>query len=1405
MCKKFTFTLLLLIALSIGNSFSQYTINPASIVTWYDTSGGNVVSHGVPEAMCQNNDPQVIPLTPTYNGLDITHVNGKWYYLITENWLDDSDPLNPVLKISNVDEAKYMSTNPPVPLAIVYCIPHPILPGKYNAYRQYARIYPAPKIYNLDPDPISACYGDPLSIKLSNTDGQTRYSVFADGIEVYNAGYVGSNADYVFNIYDLNPDVNREYTVRAYNDFLGISISPCQQLMNGSVSGITYSLPVISLSSDMPVSLCRNQSALYYTTLGMNGYVWDYDSDYAELDESGGPGTAGGSSSDNFIKLKWKTATPFSATTKVRVNYEDASTSCVGANFAELEITVNELPIPNFVLPSDATVCINSVGRYTVDAGMDDYTWSISGGGTIITPNPETSNSIEVQWTTSGSYKVKVGFTDPLGCTSENEKEFDVVVNPRPNHSIGGDNSVCVNSQGVYTVNSDPGLSNYQWNVSAGGTINGVNNQASLLVDWTTVGEHTISLKYEDANNCEPTVPATYTVTVKDRPTPDFTVNSVCVGEAVTYTANLLTALDYKWVITDGGVVTATGNSSAITYTWTTTDPTNSVSLNYTVNECDAVNPTTHNISVKSRPDPKFLESTAAVCQGATDIRYRTEAGMTNYTWSIIPAIPFTIGGSGEYIDVDWNVTPGNYTIRVNYEVNDCDAINPTEMTVTVRSLPNYVITGPSPVCANSLPISGAYSLSGASNISSYSWSILSGDATINGLSDQSTLSVNSGLNDFSLSLHYVDIYGCAPAADPTFNVDVTPLPTPALSPSTPAMDVCVNESVTYTADNLSAIGYTWTVTNGTAQTPLTGSSITVLWDTPGVTGTITLNYTVNGCDALNPTEYNIAVKNRPNPLLINPVLSMCEGSTNIIYTTQAGMSNYSWIIPAGVTKVSGGGLNDNTVTLSFPTHGSYSISVNYEEDGCSASVPSVYTIDVNWIDATISSSVSNIICQADEVTFQASVNNGGTAPFLYSFYRIRGGVPSLVQAASANNLYTTNDLLDGDILYATISDANLCSDNSAQIVMVVNPLPSASVDPIDPVCENSNVTISAKPTGMAKYVFHVISGGVTTDYNQNAVNTLVYTPIDNDKISVTVTSSAGCVSTSTEQTVSVTSTPVVAPLTYTSPTGSTTVCESSTVSFDALSGADVYTIELVSVGLTPEQTITLRDKGNNDAFTVTATDHFTNATGFTVRVTGYNGALECQSTPVTATFSINKPTVQFVNPVTTICEGADASFTVTGVNANEYIFFVNNILGVPVQGWSTSNTVTISGLQNNDVVYVQSRSAAPYTCPSEFAQVTITTVALPNPSVDPIAPICEGTPVIVQANPAGMSNYVFHVDRGGVVTNYDRGSNSTYPTSDLQNNDVVSVTVTAATGCSATSVGQTVVVTAIPVVAPLT
>ena len=183
--------------------------------------------------------------------------------------------------------------------------------------------------------------------------------------------------------------------------------------------------------------------------------------------------------------------------------------------------------------------------------------------------------------------------------------------------------------------------------------------------------------------------------------------------------------------------------------------------------------------------------------------------------------------------------------------------------------------------------------------------------------------------------------------------VTVNTLPVPTITGDANACEGSIGNI--YSTES-SMGSYTWVVSGGgmvTAGGTIFDNSVTVTWTGTGAQS-ISVNYTnLAGCTASSPTNQAVTVNPEPIPALAGSD-TLCVGAAGIIYTTDAGMTTYNWILSAEGSVTAGGGVGDNTVTVAWITTGTGNVSINYmDTNNCQASTPTDMDIEVMPVPVT--------------------------------------------------------------------------------------------------------------------------------------------------------------------------------------------------------------------------------------------------------------------------------------------------------------------------------------------------------------------------------------------------------------------------------------------------------------------
>ena len=725
------------------------------------------------------------------------------------------------------------------------------------------------------------------------------------------------------NITSLNINTQYHFRVCAAN----VAGSSC-----GNDQTFTTGCPLPSPAGTItgPVNVCKGIGGYVYTVppiTNATGYTWTLPPNASV--------TFGGNT--NSITVSYALNSSSGNVTVAGTNV------CGSGGSSSLAVTVNPLPVVTITGPS--SVCVATAGSvYTTQAGMSNYTWSVSLGGTITGGGTTNSNTVTVTWNTIGAQTVSINYTNSAGCTATAPTVYNVTVNARPTPTISGPNPVCTATPGsVYTTQA--GMTNYVWTTSGGGTVTGGGTTSSntITITWNAPGTQSVIVNYTNSNGCSAISPVTYLVTVNARPTPTLSgpVN-VCAGT----TGNVYTTdagmTNYLWTVSVGGSITGGGTTSSntVTVTWNTAGA-QSVSINYTnPSGCQAAAPVSLPVTVSARPVPA-ITGPSVVCSGTSGNVYSTQVGMTNYIWNVSAGGTVTSGGttSSNTVTVKWN-TAGSQTVSVNYtNAGNCTATSPTIYPVTVNQTPSPTITGSNNLCVNS----GYYNYSTETGMTNYVWTISSG-GTINYGSGTYQITVTwHAAGSQTVSVNYSTVPGCSAPVPTSMAVSVNPPPGPA-GPITGIPSVCAGDTgISYSVAPISnATTYLWTLPQGATISYGAGTrSIKVNFAPDAISGNMTVqgnNLCGNGTIS---SPYPVIVV--PLPAAAGTVTgpdSICQGEVTVAYSVPpiTHATGYVWTVPPGAIIVQG--INTHSILVDFPASNSGIISV-YGTDYCGNGQPS--------------------------------------------------------------------------------------------------------------------------------------------------------------------------------------------------------------------------------------------------------------------------------------------------------------------------------------------------------------------------------------------------------------------------------------------------------------------------------
>ena len=791
----------------------------------------------------------------------------------------------------------------------------------------------------------------PLETNFSNNQA-TRAIIVGEAANLYFVSFAASNShpapmEYI-NINSVignNGDVNATATVKFYyldnaGDTIPIGQSPVSVLSHQST-------PLV-----MPWNVADNQTTIIGKIVDVNTLEFNPDDNVATTIIGGlgitftsvpachlatnGTLTANIAGGTAPYLYMWNTGYIGQTLTGPAGSYTVTVTDNTGISTTATG-TITEYPSVVPTISGPQTVCMSVAGSvYTTEAGMSDYTWTASAGGTIIGGGSSSDNTVTVRWNTTGSQMVSVTYTDSHGCTASAITNYNITVRPEIVPTITGPASVCKNSTGnVYTT--EAGMSGYIWIVSTGGTITagGSSTDNSVTVTWTNPGARSVSVNYSTNIVCAGST-TSYPVTVSPLPVPTITGDTAaCAGTAGHVYTTEPGNTGYTWLLSTGGTITSGAGTNSITVTWDFTasskwTPTEikTVSVSYTnASGCPAAAPTVKHVTINHLPvaDPGTPQT---ICQGGSAIiGAKPEVGAT-YLWSSVP-VGFTSTLPGPEVSPLVTTT---YTVVETYTATGCS--NSHSVVITVNPLPAAVAGADRGVCAKSSTTIGAPAVAG----NTYSWTSVPTGFT----SAQANPTVTPTVTTTYTLVERVTLTGCTNSHSVV--VTVNPLPVPTLTGPTTACNGSAG-NVYVTDPGMSA--YQWTIPAGATVTSggiPTSNSVTLTWTTAG-SKVVGVNYTnLNGCTASTPKQMIVTVNPSPVPTITG--VSSCCINANTVFVTTTFQLNYVWTISSGGTIVSGQGTK--SVTVRWANAGANWIGVNYSNvNGCAAPTPTIKTVAV--------------------------------------------------------------------------------------------------------------------------------------------------------------------------------------------------------------------------------------------------------------------------------------------------------------------------------------------------------------------------------------------------------------------------------------------------------------------------
>ena len=1068
----------------------------------------------------------------------------------------------------------------------------------------------------------------------------------------------------------------------------------CGNIITSSSQIGVASAPIASVDGNTsPVTQCAATSGnvqLDVNVLGASSYLWT------------GPGiTAANQGLKNPAVLATALVTGVNNYT-VQVTL---GAPCNTSTSASLQIIIN--PAPSLVITNPPSACTPNgvnITAATVTAGSAaglTYTYYKDEAATTIQTSPNAIN-------TSGTYYIKG--TDANGCFTISP--VVVSINPTPVVVAVKPSAVCAPAtiditSAATTAGSTTGLT-YTYFTDAAGTLALTNANAI-----TTSGTYYIK-GTNSTTGCFVITPVAVTI----NETPVLTINnpaSICAGQSVDLTtAKTGTGSSYNYFASDQTtLLTSTVVSPLVTtdYYIQAVSTSNCTSAKQKVTVTVVPNPTV------TITNPPVICSGNTVDLTAAAVTAGSTAGLT-YTYFIDAAANNALANPSAVS------AGGTYYIK-GTNSNGCSTISPVTITVNTSPIASFTYSIINNANDEYLFTSTSTSL-GLSNGVIHTWNF--GDGTFSNLESPTHQYTASG--SYTVTLLVTNTNGCPSSATET--IVVTKDLNIAAGFTINDVDQCLSGNNFIFANNSTVTngytitGYSWNFGDGSplnsAQNPTHNYASVGNY-------TVTLTVTAsNGVNSFTDTASStVIVFVNPTVTITNPP-AVCAGST--VNLTDPGITNGSTlgIFYTYYTDAAGTQLLTNPAAVN--SSGTYYIK-GTNISACSDIKPVVVTI--NPLPVLVINNPPKVCTGASIDLTSPAVTAGSSSGLTYTYFS---------NAAGTTVLNNPTAVVQSGVYYIKGTNANGCF-NIQPVTVIINELPVASFN--YNILNNANDTYSFDSTSSSQgsnadlsYAWDFGDG----TFSISEAPTHQYAAAGTYTITLVITNSNGCTSSSISKSITITKDPNVA-------------AGFSINDAEQCVGSNTYIVTDTSI-LNTGYTITdyAWDFGDGSPINITEspTHVYTSSRTYTITLTitasdGVNTFSDSATGSVTV---IDLPVLALVNPLP-ICSGNSIDLTtddIRGASSSNltYSYYLDPAGTQPL---TNPEAITVSG-----TYYIKGTNSEG--C-SETGTITVIVNPSPTASIAYVnVPYCKtGTAVVTQTGQSGG----FYTGDSGLVIDSTTGT----------------------------------------------
>jgi len=874
---------------------------------------------------------------------------------------------------------------------------------------------------------------------------------------------------------EVSPTVSTNYTLLNVTDGNG-----CSNYGLGIAQIIVRPLPTATISGN--ATICNGESTdLTVTLTGIAPFGLTFSDGYQVV---------------SYLTTYTREVSP-NQTTNYTITEVTDGYFCSNVGTGSALVTI--YPQPAAIISGTATICYGADADLTVDLiGKAPWSLTFSDNETIdnilSTPYIRTIENI-----TENTTFTITNVTDACGLSAIGTGAAEITVGNLPTAVISGTTEICNGENTDLTVVMT-GPSPWSLTFSDGFEIDNLTTSPYIRnVSPTETTTYTVSI----TDACNNTVSGTGAAEITVHPLPTAIISGtteICFGETA-YLTVILTG-EAPWSVTFSDNYTE-NNILSSPYT---REVSPLITTNYTVtnvtdgNGCENVGTGEAEITVNPLPTA-VLSGDATICNGTS----------ADLTVNLTGTAPFTIEFADGFIASNVNtlsyqrsVSPTEtteYSIVSVIDFNGCENIGTGAATITVRPLPEAILSGDASICY------GANTDLTINLIGTAPFTIEFEDGFIaTNVNDNPFIrNVNPLTTTVYTLANVTDDCGLSTTGTGSVTIEVGDLPTATISGST---SICDGMEADLTVDLTGTPP--WSITFSDNET------IDDIQTTPyirTVSPLITTEYTI-----LSVTDdcNNTVVGTGSATITVNPLptaeisgdATICFGEATDLNVVMTGNGPFTLEFSDGFVAED---INSFTYQREVSPTETTIYTITAIIDACNTNIEGTgsATVNVNPL-PTATLSGDDAICSGSSAVL--TVNLTGTAPWQITFS------DSFVAENVLTSPYLREVTPAEDVVYTitNVTDGNGCENvGTGSATITINPLPTASLSGEQTICYGTAVYLPIQLTGTPPF-FIVFEDG----WSAARINTFIYyrkvKPLVNTVYSIaTITDANGCTNTS--------------------------------------------------------------------------------------------------------------------------------------------------------------------------------------------------------------------------------------------------------------------------------------------------